>query len=100
MLRADFKYISTYNCWQDTERIMPMNLLTDQGICSESHWEEEAQREGTNFCQVTSGAHWSASYSLTHRTPTLVSLQKGGCLSHLKIITGHMKANSDSHSHW
>lgn len=66
MLRADFKYISTYNYWQDTERIMPMNLFTDQGVCSESHWEEEAQREGTNFCQVTFGAHGlQATLSLT-----------------------------------
>jgi hypothetical protein len=32
------------NCWQDTERMLPMNLLTDQEVCPERCWEEEARK--------------------------------------------------------
>lgn len=79
MLRADFKYISTYNYWQDTERIMPMNLFTDQGVCSESHLGGRGPEGRHQFLSGDFWSAWSASYSLTHPTPTLVSLKKGGC---------------------
>lgn len=85
----------THNWCKDTEKITPKDLLTGQGVCPEKWWEEVAENHS---CQITAGAHWSRSCPPS-ASLIIVSLKTIGLWSHLKIITGHMKGNSDIHSH-